>query len=234
MKRRALLVCAALGLLAAAAVSADKPQGRDLDLVWEAPGLDTVSLGRVAMLPAASYDRDLSHEKMVEGMLAAALRGSGHRWLSTTSTRTLLRTATGNDSLLNGVREEILDHARLDSLSAIQVCERLRSDAILAVRVDRFEQVKLDVGQSGKPSTTVQAKATLMDAHGRVLWTISGSEVGEGPYQSPNTNPYTTPAGGVNLNPKNSNPGPPSYEEVLQKLVARWGQRFPRAAAPSE
>jgi len=231
MTRAWLIPLALAGLSAATATTtaADKPQGRDLDLVWEAPGLDTVSLGRIAMLPAASFDRDIRNEKMVEGMLAVALRGSGHRWLSTTSTRTLLRTATGNDSLLNGIRDEVLKNVQLDSLSAIHVCERLRSDAVLTIRVDRFEQVKLDASQSGKPSTTVQAKAALMDARGRLLWTISGSEVGEGPYQSPSSDPFRTPAGGVNLNPTNTNAGPPSYEEVLQKLFDRWGPRFPHA-----
>jgi hypothetical protein len=216
------------------ALAADKPLSRDLDLVWAHPALDTVSLGRIAMLPAASFDRDLSNEKLVEGMLAAALRGSGHRWLSTTSTRTLLRTATGNDSLLNGVCDALLKNARLDSLAAIRVCEQLRAGALLGIRVDRFEQVKLDAAQTGKPSTTVQVKAALMDARGRLLWTISGSEVGEGPYQSPGSNPYRTPAGGVNLNPTNPNAGPPSYEEVVQKLFDRWAERFPRAREPAE
>jgi hypothetical protein len=226
---RALIAALAVAAITGpwAAIAADRPQGRELDLVWAHPALDTVSLGRIAMLPAASFDRDLSNEKLVEGMLAAALRGSGHRWLSTTSVRTLLRTASGGDSLLNGVRDELLKNARLDSLAAIRVCEQLRAGAVLGIRVDRFEQVKLEATQSGKPSTTVQVKAALMDARGRLLWTISGSEFGEGPYQSQSG--IRTPAGGVNLNPVSTNLGPPSYEEVLQKLFDRWAPRFPRA-----
>ncbi len=233
--KRLILACVLLGALAAAsAPAADRDKGHDLDLVWARAGLDTMQLGRIAMLPAASYNHDLRNEKLVEGMLAVALRGSGHRWLSTTSTRTLLRTATGNDSLLNAVRDDLLDDARLDSATAIQVCDRLHVDAVLGIRVDRFEQVKLDASQSGKPSTTVQAAAALMDARGRLLWTISGSEVGEGPYQSPSGDPYRTPGGGVNINPTNTNPGPPSYEEVLQKLFNRWGARFPHAPGAGE
>lgn len=234
MQRTWLACLTAAALLGTAPAAADDPGGRDLDLVHAHPALDTLALGRIAMLPAASFDRDLQNEKLVEGMLAMALRPTGHRWLSTTSTRTLLRTATGNDSLLTVVREELLKNARFDSLTAIALCERLRSDAVLGIRVDRMEQVKLDATMSGKPSTTVQVKAALMDHRGRLLWTISGSEVGEGPYQSPSGNPFSTPGGGVNLNPTSSGIGPPSYEEVLPKLFGRWAERFPKAREAGE
>jgi hypothetical protein len=234
--KRTMIRLLALGLVAGALPSsaADKPQGRELDLVWAHGALDTAAIGRIAMLPAASFDRDLKNEKLVEGMLAISLKGSGHRWLSTTSTRALLRSKTGNDSLIGVVRDELLKNAKFDSLTAIRLCEALRTDAVLGIRVDRMEQVKLDATQSGKPSTAIQAKAALMDARGRVLWTISGSEVGEGPYQSPSGDPYRTPGGGVNASPTNLNAGPPSYEEVLQKLFERWGPRFPRAREAEE
>lgn len=232
--KRTCLTCLAATALAVALPAAADDRGRDLDLVHAHPALDTLSLGRIAMLPAASFARDLSHEKLAEGMLAVALKPTGHKWLSTTSTRALLRTATGNDSLLNVVRDELLKTAQFDSLTAIVLCERLRSDAVLGLRVDRMEQVKLDPTMSGKPSTTVQVKAALMDRQGRLLWTISGSEVGEGPYQSPSSNPFSTPGGGVNLNPTSSGVGPPSYEEVLEKLFGRWGERFPKARETAE
>jgi hypothetical protein len=230
---RALIACLALvaPFAAGTAAAQDRAGGRELDVVWTHPALDTLALGRIAMLPAASFDRDLANEKLVEGMLAAALRGSGHRWISTTSTRTLLRTATGNDSLLTGVRDELLKEGRLDSLSARLVCEKLRAGAVLCVRVDRLEQMRLEPTQSGKPTTTAQVRAALLDAEGRLLWTISGSEVGEGPLQSPRDNLFRTPTGGVNLNPQASGIGPPSYQEVLQKLFDRWAPRFPRVQA---
>lgn len=230
----AWFACFAAALLGGPVPAVADDRARDLDLVQAHPALDTLTLGRIAMLPAASFDRDIANEKLAEGMLAMALKPTGHKWLSTASTRTLLRTASGNDSLLNVVRDELLQHARFDSLTAIALCERLRSDAVLGMRVDRMEQVKLDAAMSGKPSTTVQAKAALMDRRGRLLWTISGSEVGEGPYQSPSGNPFTTPGGGVNLNPTSTGIGPPSYEEVLEKLFARWAGRFPKAQGGGE
>lgn len=227
--KRFMLAFVVLAALLAPSARADDG-GRKQDIVWARAGLDTMHLGRIAMLPAASFDRDLSHEKLAEGMLAVALRGSGHRWMSSTASRTLLRTL-GGDSLLDGVREELLKNARLDSTTAIRVCALLHTNALLAIRVDRFEQVKLEIGQSGKPYTTVHARAALMDDTGRLLWTISGSETGEGPYQTPASNPYRTPAGGVNMTPTNTNVGPPSFEEVMQKLFARWGTSFPHAQA---
>lgn len=226
---RPVSVLACLAALTAAALPAPAfAQGRSLDTVTEAPGFDAKRLERIAMLPAASFARDLQNEKLVEGMLARALVGSGHRWLSTSTTRVLLRNAAPGDSLLNGVRDEILKEGRLDSLSALRVCEKLRVDAVLCVRIDRFEQVTLEPTQSGKPSTTVQVRAALMGQDGRMLWSISGSEIGEGSYQSPSSNPYRTPGGGVNPNPTSTGIGAPSFEEVLTKLFDRWGPRFPR------
>jgi hypothetical protein len=221
-----LTLCAALSSWAA-------PQGSKLDLVWSHPHLDSAKVERIAMLPAASFERDLPKERLVEGMLARALVGSGHRWVSTTVSRTLLRGAAPNDSLLTGVRDELLKNSRLDSLSAIRVCGRLRTDAVLCIRVERMDQVLIEPTQSGKPSTTVQVKAALIGADGRMLWSISGSEVGEGAQQSASS--IITPSGGVNLNPTATSMGPPSYEEVITKLFERWAPRFPsRPAAAAE
>lgn len=231
MKATIVAVLAAAALLAAPDADAAKPQGRELDLVWTSPALDTAKVGRIALLPAASFARDLRNEKLVEGMLARALVESGHRWVSSTTSRALLRSAAPDDSMLNGVRDEVLKNARLDSLSAMRVCAKLRTDAVLCVRVDRFDQVVLDATQSGKPSTTIQIRAALLGADGRQLWTVSGSETGEGPYQSPSSDPYRTPGGGVNANPTVTAIGPPSYEEVLTRLFDRWAPRFPKAPA---
>jgi len=207
--------------------AARKPDAHALDKVWERAGLDTTHVESIAMLPAAAFDGNLRNEKTVEGMLARALRGAGYRWLSTSSTRVRLRNAAPDDSLLHAVREQTLENVSVDSLTAIAVCALLRSDAVLSIRVDRFEQQNLEPGQGGKPSTTVQAKAALVDATGRTLWTISGSEVGEGPLRSSDSNPYKLPNGGVNLTPQSTGIGPPSFNEVLTKLFDRWAARFP-------
>jgi hypothetical protein len=227
MKRWMGWMLAVAVVMAPNPAAAKKPEVHALDKVWERAGLDTTHVESIAMLPAAAFDGNLQNEKTVEGMLARALRGAGYRWLSTASTRVRLRSAASDDSLLHAVRDQTLENVGVDSLTAIAVCALLRSDAVLSIRVDRFEQVKLEPGQNGKPSTTVQAKAALVDANGQTLWTISGSEVGEGPLQSSDRDPTRLPNGGVNINPSATGPGPPSFDEVLTKLFDRWAARFP-------
>jgi len=126
----------------------------------------------------------------------------------------------------------ILKTGRVDSLAAPLLCRTLRANAVLGVRVDQWEQAQVNWGQSGKPGTTVRVVAALIDSSGALLWSISGSETGEGPFHDPMTNPpevmnHPTMAG----LPVTGENGPPRFEDVLSKLLARWVPQFPKPAA---
>ena len=186
--------------LAAGLAHAQKPRAGDE--LWTRPGADSLAVDRIAMLPAASYGADAAAERLVEGALARALRPAGYRWISAPMAKELLLARPGGDSLLKAVRRALLEAPRLDSLVAPELCARLRCDAVLTVRVDRWDQIRLEDYQSGKPSTTVQIKAALVDSLGRLVWTASGAETAEGPFQNPSRDPRATPTGGsLNQNP---------------------------------
>ena len=129
--------------------------------------------------------------------------------------------------------EKVLKSPRVDSLDAPRLARATRASALLSVRIDQFEKRELEFNQSGHAATTVQLRAALVDSSGRLLWSASGSETMEGPYQEAATGSLGVKASGLNTTPVTQG-GAPSYNEVLAKLLGRWAEQFPaRAAADS-
>ena len=98
---------------------------------------------------------------------------------------------------------------------------------MLTVRVDEMERRELEAGQSGRPTTSVQLHAALVDSTGRLLWTASSNETLEGEQQDANANVIGVKASGVG----NTTTAPP-YQEVLLKICQRWVEPFPKPARP--
>jgi hypothetical protein len=147
-------------------------------------------------------------------------------------TKDLLRRAFGGDSALLAVRKGVLKDARVDSLSARALCKALRVTAILSIRADQWDQIQMEFNQTGKPSTTVQMRAALVDSTGRLLWTASGSETGEGPMHQGDGGTLGVKGSGIDLQPVTGQGGPPSFQEVLTPLFTRWIKEFPAPPAP--
>jgi hypothetical protein len=223
-------VLASMCVLALAVPALADRGARKTDLFWRSPGLDSLDVRSIALLPVATYDGSAEARSLTEGAVGQAFHGSGHRWTSTLITRDQLRRA-GGDSVLKALNEQLLKHGRLDSLGAPAYSQWTRTRALLTVRVDRFERLQLEFNQDGTPTTTVRLTAALVDSTGRLLWTASGSETAEGPRQDASTNPIGVKASGLNNQPMTNQGGAPSYQETLHKLLARWADEFPRRAS---
>jgi hypothetical protein len=234
MRRLLLPSCAlAVAIACVVAVAAADKGSRTTEAVWQAPDFASFDVRSIALLPAATYDANIEARRLTEYGVGTALRGTGYRWTSTLITRDQLARA-GGDSLLKALNEQLLKYARVDSLQAPFLCRATRSRALLTVRVDRFERLQLEFNQAGKPTTTVQLHAALVDSTGRLLWTASGSETAEGPYQDPSAGTGGVNASGLNNTPMSNQGGAPSYQETLNRLLARWTPHFPaRAATPA-
>ncbi len=196
------------------------------DNVWTAPDFAKVAPRTIAMLPAATYDGNVQARKLSEMALARALRDKGYRWMSTLITRDRMMKA-GGDSLLKALNDQLLEEPRLDSLAAPGYARMMFANALLTIRVDRYEKLEMEFDQAGKPSTTVGLSVALVDSSGRLLWTASGTETAEGLYHDPTTNPTGIDASGLNNRPITGQGGAPSFPETLGKLVARWAPEFP-------
>ena len=235
MSRSSRAAIAALLVLAVGFTPSAFAQGKKckrVDTIWSHPEFARFGVQSIALLPAASYDRNLQSEKLADQSWGAALRASGYRWLGPSSARDLLARTPGGDSLHTLARTKLLDQPRADSLLAPGLCQRLRVDAVLTLRIDRWEKLEMEFNQAGKPSTSVQLKAALVDSSGALLWSASGSETAEGPYHDPNANVIGMKSSGLGTTPVTGQGGAPSFPEVLNVLLTRWAEQFPAKPAP--
>jgi hypothetical protein len=224
----ALIVLAALASLAPSALAAKK--GSKMDLITIAPDFASHGVKSIALLPIATFDRSLPAERMVADLWGQNFRGTGYRWISAPTVREMLLSSLG-DSTVKVVREQMLKNVRVDSLQAPLLCAKLRTSAVLCLRVDQWEQRPILWNQSGRPMTAVQLKAALVDSSGMLLWSASGSETGEGPYHDPSTNPIGVSSTSLESTPITGQGGPPAFDEVLNPLLLRWAPQFPQPAA---
>jgi hypothetical protein len=230
--RAALIALAALAPFVLPA-SAAKEKGRKVDLITTAPDFASHGVKSIALLPIATFDRSLQAERAVADLWGQNFKGTGYRWISAPTVREMMLSSVG-DSVVKAVREQVLKNARVDSLQAPLLCAKLRTSAVLCVRVDQWEQRPILWNQSGRPMTTVQLRAALVDSSGTLLWSASGSETGEGPYHDPSTNPMGVSSTTLESTPITGQGGPPGFEEVLNRLLLRWTPQFPRPAAAGE
>lgn len=232
MRPRVPLLAAglALGLGLNAAPAPAVKSTTSADRIWTSPEYKTLAVSSIAMLPVVMHVDDADQRKMIETALAPALRPSGHRWVSPYIARDQLLRA-GGDELLRSLREKILKSPRVDSLDAPLLARTLRTRALFTVRADRMERVEIELGQSGRPSTTVQLQAALVDSTGRLLWSANSTERLEGPEQEASGNLISVRPGSLNNVASGLTTAPPKFQEVLLKLAQRWGEEFPKRAA---
>jgi len=223
---------ALLGLMLPQGVAAAK-KDKKLDLFWTHPEISSHGFRTVALLPAATFTHDLNAEKEVEFAWSPLARGTGYRWFFSSMTKDLLRRAFGGDSVLLAVRKGVLKDGRVDSLSARSLCKALRVGAVLSIRADQWEQIQMEWNQTGTPSTTVQMRAALVDSSGRLLWTASGSETGEGPMHQADSGTLGVKSSGLGLQAVTGQGGAPTFQEVLSPLFTRWINGFPAQATPA-
>jgi len=222
-----LLWAAILATAAMPAVAAKKTR----DLFWTHPDYAQLKVDRIALIPVTSFDNAIPNENMVESVLGASFKGTAYRWISGTTTREMLRARSANDSLLKAIKAGILANGRVDSSAVPSIAAALRCDAMLSVRIDQWNQVTPDWNQAGKPYTTIQLRAALVDATGRLLWTASGTQTGEGAYYDPSTAPTSVKDSGLERKPVSSQGGAPSFREVLTTLLTRFVDQFPAKPA---
>src|SRR5689334_12755623 len=124
----------------------------------------------------------------------------------------------------------MLKDPRVDSLDAPRLSRLFRARALLTVRVDEMERRELEADQAGRPTTSIQLRAALVDSTGRLLWTMASSETMEGPQQDPTANVIGVKESGLNNQAVGGISPAPAYPEVLTKMCARWTDAFPRRA----
>jgi len=223
------LALAGIGITGLAAVAAkkDTPPG---DRSWTAPDIAQYPVASIALLPPATYDGNVEARNQVEQVIGQTLKGSGHRWISPFLVRDDIN-RNGGDSLAKAINDRLIKDPRVDSLDAPRMSRLFHARALLTVRVDEMERRELEADQSGRPTTSIELRAALVDSTGRLLWTMTSSETMEGPQQDPSANVIGIKSSGLNNVAVGGISPAPTYQEVLMKMCTRWVDAFPKRAA---
>lgn len=169
MRARGLAMVAALLalVLAPRPAAAAKPPA---DRIWTRPGGVGREIRTIAMLPTVGPSGHFVDDRWL-----VAFFQDGHQWLPAPLVRDqLARLSSQPDSALLALSAQVFARGSVDAAIAPRLCRAMRVQALLTVRVDRWERV----AESNPYLTTayVELVATLLDSTGDVVWRVSGEE----------------------------------------------------------
>ena len=161
----ALVLAAALlgGLAAPGAARADKSPVI-VDERWVAPDFAQRAPRRIAVLPAVTFDA-FAAGHLVSDLFFDEFLNDGRTWVQPSLCRLLYGANNQErDSTLRVVSEQVRRSGRTDSLTTVALARRLRVDALVFLRVDRWEH-------TATPSevTNVELHGELVDSTGATL-----------------------------------------------------------------
>ncbi len=223
------LVAGALALLALG-IASPAARSAGSDEVWASNALATRPMARVAMLPVVAIADDPAAERAVAQGWKDLCCGTAAVWIPCCDVVARLeRAPAGGGELVRTIEGEIWRDGAASPRSAALAARLLGVDAVLSLRIERWE---LADGGRG----TVALTATLTGADGRRLWSISGSaEHGRG-LQSSEANFRFDDA--AFWDPRLEAPREGRIGVALYALLARWSPELPtplfddRAATP--
>jgi hypothetical protein len=212
-----------------------------IDEQWTRRDFLEHGIRKVAVLPAVEFGGFRS-DHLVSIAFFNAFRESGYRWLPPSSVyRTLGSTQGARDSMFRAIALQVRGSGRTDPATSAWLTARLQVDALVVLRVERWEYVK-----DGNDATIVEVRAEMVDSGGEPLWRVLGrsrifgeptfSDVTLPPPGQGNKLTLVSPAGSPggsqqSSGPSSSNgssgsgsgasapPPPPKYMETIEKKM---------------
>ena len=223
-KCRFLIGMALAVVLLAIGASAPTARAATDDDVFRSAAPGARAFTTIAILPVASVNENTAAERLVEGSWTEFCGQGGIRWMRADDVRAALaRTATGPADL-EEVHAQIWRRGEVDSGSAGRMARSLGVDAVLSVRIDRWE-----IADGGR--AMVQMNAVLLGADGARLWSISGL-AGCGAPRSSAKRHFSDDLGSIwspRLEPREL--GREKLGCALYTLLSRWEDSLPTAPA---
>lgn len=183
MKNRTAYGALAAGALLALASIGGPAEAREMrDRIAQANDIDRHQLTTVAVLPAVSINGDEQAEVRAEAGWVALYGHSQTHWMRADEVGEMI--AAAGPGLARAVREQIWRRGEVDPQTAERLCRVLGVDAVISLRVDRWELAE----RRGMVAMTV----TLNGADGARLWTASGL-AGHGRRELPDTDALEHP-----------------------------------------
>jgi len=162
------------GLVALAAISlalgmnADAASPESRDQLYRNSKLDGFRPTRVAVLPVVAVAENREAERLVERTWVDLYGEAGMEWMPADAVRARLAQApAGPGDLAAEVADQVWHRGEVDAATATRLARRLGVDAVLSVRIDRWE-----IADGGRGMVELTAALTGVD--GTRLWSISG------------------------------------------------------------
>jgi hypothetical protein len=139
------------------------------DQSYRNPALAEHRLATIAILPAVSVTGDSDVERWVERAWPLFYEQAQTTWMPAGEVRALVaRSTDGSDGRLDQVRAQVWRQGEPDVAMAGALARSLGVDAVMSIRVDRWE-----IADGGRGM--VELTAVLTGADGARLWSISGT-----------------------------------------------------------
>jgi len=167
-KSRLVILMTLVAISLALGVSADAASPVARDQLYRDSKLDGFQPARVALLPVVAVAENLGAERLVERTWVDLFGGVEMEWMSADVVRTrLAQVAAKRGDLADEVAGQIWRRGEVDPAVAAHLAGYLGVDAVLSVRIDRWE-----IADGGRGM--VELSAVLTGADGTRLWSISG------------------------------------------------------------
>jgi len=160
--RRSWIYAALCAVIVLVPIADDANTASKRDRTWCDPALAERALSRIAVLPAVSVTGDERAEAWVENGWTMFYDQVRTNWVPAGAVRERVPEAK-----LEAVRGEVWRKGRPSAQAAVDLSRSLAVDAVLSVRVDRWE-----IADGGR--AMVELTAVLTGADGSCLWSISG------------------------------------------------------------
>jgi hypothetical protein len=218
-----LMTLVAVGL--ALGVSADVASPDSRDQIYRNSKLDSFQLTRVALLPVVAVAENVGAERQVESTLVSLYGGAGMEWMPADAVRARLAQVAGqHGDLAAAVDGQVWLRGEVDAAVAASLAQLLGVDALLSVRIDRWE-----IADGGRGM--VELSAVLTGADGTRLWSISGLAGCGIPSGSRGLNCNADMSWFWNARLESRRPDEAKLGGALCNLLIRWEGALPAAPA---
>lgn len=137
-----------------------------VDELWTHPEFSRFRLGRVAVLPAITYGDDQAARWLVPERWRASIQVPGYTWIPAGFCYEQLGpTVPGRIAAFRALSDAVRRDRQPDPKKARELARLLQADALLLLRVDRWEH---QVG--AREMTFVDITASLVDSAGTCVW----------------------------------------------------------------
>jgi len=229
-----LLLVVLLAFAPVTAHAADKAPKAKKNQAIVAPNFAEYGIASIGMAPVTSFDHNEANERDFRNAVETGFGTlEGYKLQQTSWFIDSVRKAGANNALA-AIEKTALAGAPSDTTALAALQGKVQVDAILFSNLNTWTRQVVDVNTRGQSFTQVGGDFALVSLrNGAVVWRGSFLEKGDGPYNDPNTAEVTERDATGNSTARQAQLEPPSYREVLEKLVNRVRGTLPKPPAKS-